>query len=67
MRELRNETVGADGSRKGLAMSHLPRPTSPRIGALLRKEQDVDALSRYDTQGGRYPARWAVLGPRFNQ
>src|SRR5712691_704992 len=28
----------------------------PFIGALLKKEQDVDALSKYDVQGGRYPA-----------
>jgi MoxR-like ATPase len=39
----------------------------PFIGALLKKEQDVDALSRYDGQGGKYPARWADLGPRYNQ
>ena len=39
----------------------------PFIGALLKKEQDVDALVRHDTRGGRYPARWADLGPRYNQ
>jgi MoxR-like ATPase len=39
----------------------------PFIGALLKKEQDVDALQRYDGQGGKYPARWADLGPRYNQ
>ena len=39
----------------------------PFIGALLKKEQDVDALGRYDAQGGKYPARWADLGPRYNQ
>jgi MoxR-like ATPase len=39
----------------------------PFVGALLKKEQDVDALSRYDEKGGRYPARWADLGPRYNQ
>ena len=39
----------------------------PFIGALLKTEQDVDALSRYDSKGGKYPARWADLGPRFNQ
>jgi MoxR-like ATPase len=39
----------------------------PFIGALLKKEQDVDALGKYDAQGGRYPATWADLGPRFNQ
>jgi MoxR-like ATPase len=39
----------------------------PFLGALLKKEQDVDALVRYDARGGRYPARWADLGPRYNQ
>jgi MoxR-like ATPase len=39
----------------------------PFVGALLKKEQDVDALGRYDGQGGKYPARWADLGPRYNQ
>jgi hypothetical protein len=39
----------------------------PFIGALLKKEQDVDALVRYDSQGGKFPARWADLGPRYNQ
>jgi MoxR-like ATPase len=39
----------------------------PFLGALLKKEQDVDALGRYDEQGGRYPTRWADLGPRYNQ
>jgi len=39
----------------------------PFVGALLKKEQDVDALTRYDEKGGRYPAKWADLGPRYNQ
>jgi len=39
----------------------------PFVGALLKKEQDVDALTRYDDKGGRYPTRWADLGPRYNQ
>jgi len=39
----------------------------PFIGALLKKEQDVDALSKYDAQGGRYPKNWQDLGPRYNQ
>jgi MoxR-like ATPase len=42
--------------------SHLPF-----VGALLKKEQDVEALERYDHQGGTYPKRWADLGPRYNQ
>jgi MoxR-like ATPase len=39
----------------------------PFVGALLKKEQDVDALLKYDTQGGRYPKSWQDLGPRYNQ
>jgi MoxR-like ATPase len=39
----------------------------PFVGALLKKEQDVDAVSRFDEQGGRYPKRWEDLGPRYNQ
>ncbi|TMA79881.1 MAG: MoxR family ATPase [Deltaproteobacteria bacterium] len=39
----------------------------PFIGALLKKEQDADALQRYDTKGGSYPTRWSDLGPRYNQ
>jgi MoxR-like ATPase len=39
----------------------------PFVGALLKTEQDVDALSRYSEKGGDYPKSWAELGPRFNQ
>jgi len=39
----------------------------PFIGALLKKEQDVDALQQYDAKGGRYPKSWQDLGPRYNQ
>jgi MoxR-like ATPase len=39
----------------------------PFIGALLKKEQDADALQRHDAKGGRYPTRWSDLGPRYNQ
>ena len=39
----------------------------PFVGALLKKEQDVDALTKYDAQGGRYPKSWQDLGPRYNQ
>ena len=39
----------------------------PFIGALLKTEQDVDALGRFDAKGGRYPTKWAELGPRYNQ
>ncbi len=39
----------------------------PFVGALLKKEQDVDALQRYNAADGRYPKSWADLGPRYNQ
>jgi len=39
----------------------------PFVGALLKKEQDVDAVMRFDQQGGKYPKKWADLGPRYNQ
>ncbi len=39
----------------------------PFVGALLKKEQDVDALGQYDAKGGRYPKSWEDLGPRYNQ
>ena len=39
----------------------------PFIGALLKKEQDAEALQKYDARGGRYPASWSDLGPRYNQ
>ena len=39
----------------------------PFVGTLLKKEQDVDALGRYDSRDGRYPKKWEDLGPRYNQ
>ena len=39
----------------------------PFIGTLLKKEQDAEALQRYDAKSGRYPTRWSDLGPRYNQ
>jgi len=39
----------------------------PFVGTLLKKEQDIDALSRYDAKDGRYPKKWEDLGPRYNQ
>jgi MoxR-like ATPase len=39
----------------------------PFLGALLKKEQDVEALLRYDERAARYPTRWADLGPRYDQ
>ena len=52
--------------RSGLSAKQLEEHL-PFVGALLKKEQDVDAVSRYDTQGGKFPVRWADLGPRYNQ
>jgi len=52
--------------RAGLTVDRLESHI-PFIGALLKKEQDVDSVGRYDQQGGRYPKRWADLGPRYNQ
>jgi MoxR-like ATPase len=52
--------------RSGISLDQIESHI-PFIGALLKKEQDVDALGRYDGQGGRYPSRWADLGPRYNQ
>ena len=39
----------------------------PFIGALLKKEQDAEALIRFDQKSGRYPTSWKELGPRYNQ
>ncbi|MFQ5667463.1 MAG: AAA family ATPase [Candidatus Binatia bacterium] len=52
--------------RSGLSREKLEEHI-PFVGALLKKEQDVDALTRYAAQGGRYPSTWADLGPRYNQ
>jgi len=52
--------------RSGLSMEKLESHI-PFVGTLLKKEQDVDALRDHDERGGRYPARWADLGPRYNQ
>ena len=52
--------------RSGLSKDKLESHI-PFIGALLKKEQDVDALLKYDEKGGRYPKSWQELGPRYNQ
>ena len=52
--------------RAGVSMDKLEAHI-PFLGALLKKEQDVDALGRHESRGGRVPARWADLGPRYNQ
>ncbi len=52
--------------RSGVSMEKIEQHI-PFIGALLKKEQDVDALTQYDAKGGRYPKSWQELGPRYNQ
>jgi MoxR-like ATPase len=52
--------------RSGVSMEKIEQHI-PFIGALLKTEQDVDALQRYDQKSGKYPNRWADLGPRYNQ
>jgi len=52
--------------RSGVSMEKIEQHI-PFVGALLKKEQDVDALQKYDGQGGRYPKSWQDLGPRYNQ
>ncbi len=39
----------------------------PFVGALLKKEQDAEALIRFDQTSGRFPTSWKELGPRYNQ
>ena len=39
----------------------------PFLGALLKKEQDIEALQGYDEKGGKYPKDWSELGPRYQQ
>ena len=52
--------------RSGISMDKIEAHI-PFVGALLKTEQDVDALNRYDEKSGRYPSKWADLGPRYNQ
>jgi MoxR-like ATPase len=52
--------------RSGLSIDKVEEHI-PFVGALLKKEQDVDALLRYDEKGGRFPKSWQELGPRYNQ
>jgi MoxR-like ATPase len=52
--------------RSGISIDKLEAHI-PFVGALLKKEQDVDALTQYDAKGGRFPKSWQDLGPRYNQ
>ena len=52
--------------RSGISVEKLESHL-PFVGALLKKEQDVEAVVRFDTQGGKFPKKWADLGPRYTQ
>jgi len=52
--------------RSGIGMEKIEAHI-PFVGALLKKEQDVDALQQYNEKGGRYPKSWQDMGPRYNQ
>ena len=39
----------------------------PFLGALLKNEQDTEALDSYQSRGGTFPSSWQELGPRYNQ
>ena len=52
--------------RSGISMEQLESHI-PFIGALLKTEQDVEALTEYTKKDGRYPSDWSDLGPRYNQ
>ncbi|MFN8626628.1 MAG: hypothetical protein U0587_11710 [Candidatus Binatia bacterium] len=52
--------------RSGISLAKIEEHI-PFVGTLLKKEQDVDALLRYDEKGGRFPKSWQDLGPRYNQ
>jgi hypothetical protein len=39
----------------------------PFLGALLKNEQDTEALDSYQVKGGALPNSWRELGPRYNQ
>jgi MoxR-like ATPase len=52
--------------RSGISQNQLEAHI-PFIGVLLKKEQDAEALQRFDAKSGRYPTTWKELGPRYNQ
>src|SRR4026209_867862 len=52
--------------RSGMSLEKLEAHI-PFVGVLLKTEQDVEPLGRYDQKGGKYPTKWADLGPRFSQ
>ncbi len=52
--------------RAGVSMEQLESHI-PFVGALLKTEQDLEALTEYDKRKGSFPNKWADLGPRYNQ
>jgi MoxR-like ATPase len=52
--------------RSGIEMEQLEAHI-PFVGALLKTEQDSEALDTYRERGGKLPTRWSDLGPRYNQ
>ena len=53
--------------RSGISQDQLEAHI-PFVGALLKKEQDVDALATLRrARADAIPTRWADLGPRYNQ
>ncbi len=52
--------------RSGLSLDKLEEHI-PFVGALLKKEQDIEALKTFDGRGGKYPKAWSDLGPRYQQ
>jgi len=51
--------------RSGMSLEKVEQHI-PFLGALLKKEQDVDALQDFDKRSGKYPNKWEDLGPRFH-
>jgi len=39
----------------------------PFLGSLLKNEQDTEAMQNYTRGGGKMPAQWSDLGPKYNQ
>jgi MoxR-like ATPase len=39
----------------------------PFLGSLLKNEQDTEAFQSYNEGGGKLPAQWSDLGPKYNQ
>ena len=52
--------------RSGMSLDKLEQHI-PFVGALLKKEQDVEALQQFGGRGGKYPKAWSDLGPRYQQ